>query len=297
MVSAKNSFRSIASILPELKIIHRPNHHKNGITVIIPTKNEERWIKLSILSVEPLVDEVIVIDSTNFDNTTKIIKNLAEKNEKIKHIFLDYEAPNAIALACEIGLLNANYKWILKWEGDCVLKTEAIEVWKNKLDKLNKNRYYVLSFPHVNLEGDIYHQPKIGSFGGPEGRLLTFSPDLRFSMKITETTQAEQVMGNSIWGHRYPPWYTDIICNEPYIFHCNIKSPKRMLVRIFWQDYMKLKNSNLSLEQYVEKRVAAEWHMTMQQAEKKVTENLNQNLIPYDEARFGKLPDLLTKSN
>jgi glycosyltransferase involved in cell wall biosynthesis len=242
------------------------------------------------LSVEPLADEVIVVDSTDEDNTTNIIKELAEENNKIKHIIFQYEAPNSIAVACQIGLLNANYKWILKWEGDCILKFKAVKEWKNRIEKLNKNKYYVISLRRINLEGDIYHQPKNYPLGTPEARLFTFSPDLRFLMKITENTQAEQIMGNSVWGHRFPPWYSVITWNEPYIYHCNIKSTRRMLVRMFWRDYMKLNNTDLTLEQYAEQKIAAEWHMTMQQAEQRVMEDLKQNLMPYDETRFGKLP-------
>ncbi len=148
--------------------------------------------------------------------------------------------------------------------------------------------------PRINLQGDVYHQSKNYPFGAPEGRLFTFSPDLRFMMKITKNTQAEQIMGNSVWGHRFPPWYIDITWNEPYIYHCNIKSKRRMLTRLFWSDYMKFKNTKLSLEQYAEQQVKAVWNMTMQQAEQKVLDEQKQNLMPYDKARFGDLPNFLT---
>ena len=107
----------------------------------------------------------------------------------------------------------------------------------------------------------------------------------------------EQVTGDSIWGHRFPPWYKQLRWTEPYIFHCNIKSPKRMVLRRFWMDYMIQRGAGYpTLEAYAEFRVQKDWGMTMEEAEKKVQEELMRKLVPYDKTRFGELPKVLEQA-
>jgi glycosyltransferase involved in cell wall biosynthesis len=57
-----------------------------------------------------VADEIIVVDSSVEDNTTKIVESLAEHNGKIKHIRFYWQGANAFALSCHIGLVSANYK-------------------------------------------------------------------------------------------------------------------------------------------------------------------------------------------
>ena len=67
-----------------------------------------------------------------------------------------------------------------------------------------------------------------------------------------------------------------------------------MLMRKFWPDYMvKRENRFPSLEAYTEYRVQKDWSMNMEEAQKKAHNMLMQNLIPYDKARFGDLPQIL----
>ncbi len=191
--------------------------------------------------------------------------------------------------------MNANYKWVFMWDGDWVARsTEALREWRSKLDRLDKDEYFVIDIPRINLEGDLLHQPKNCPFGIYETRLFTWSPELKWALK---DNYWEQVGGDSIWGHRFPPWYKIIRWDEPYVFHCNIKSPKRMLTRMFWADYMiNRENRFPSLEAYTAYRVKNEWHMNMEEAMEKVSGALAQNLIPYDKTRFGELPKILTNT-
>jgi glycosyltransferase involved in cell wall biosynthesis len=284
--------RNVLSILPKIGVVKKPVSNKKGISFIVPVKDEEKWIKPCLLSIEAVADEIIVIDSSVEDKTTEIVTSLAKKYDKIKHVLFQWSGANAYALSLHIGLVNAQYHWVFKWDSDMVGKsTEALMDWKRRLEHLDKDKYYVIDVSRVNLEGDLLHQPKDAPFGLFEGRLFTWSPELKWSLK---TNSFEQICGDSIWGHRFPPWYKVLQWNDPYIFHCNIKSPKRMLTRAFWTDYMETRGRGFeSLEDYTKYRVNTEWGMSMEEAEKKVIETQKQNLIPYDKARFGDLPKIL----
>ena len=104
------AFRDVLAMLPKLGLVKKPTFHKDGISFIVPVKDEERWIEPCIRSIESVADEILVVDSSVEDNTTKIVEALAKRYDKIKHIRFYWEAANAFALSCHIGLVNANYK-------------------------------------------------------------------------------------------------------------------------------------------------------------------------------------------
>lgn len=286
--------KSGVSALPKIGLIKKPRYHPYGVSFIVAVKDEERWIKPCIQSIQDVADEIIVVDSSVEDNTTKIVESLGEQNSKIKHIRFYWGGSNAFALSLHIGLVSANYKWVFKWDSDLIAKnTDALKEWVGRLKHLDQDRYYVIDVPRINLEGDLQHQPKNTPFGAYEGRIFTWSPELRWGLK---NNYYEQVSGDSIWGHRFPPWFNNIRWHEPYIFHCNIKPARRMLMRGFWGDYMIHKETRFkNLEEYTAYRVRKDWNMSMEEAEKKSMDDLLKGLEPYDRTLFGDLPKVLNQ--
>ena len=68
-----------------------------------------------------------------------------------------------------------------------------------------------------------------------------------------------------------------------------------MLMRLFCDDYLiNRENRFPSLEAYTAYRVQKDWHMSLEEAQVKAIENFKKNLVPYDKARFGDLPEILT---
>lgn len=254
----KGAFRTVFSYLPLLGLIKKPRFHEEGISVVIPVKDEEEWIEPCILSVQDLADEIIVVDSSTEDDTTKIVERLASRNHKIRHILFYYNAPNSFALACHIGLVAARFKWVFKWDADFIAKSsDAIKDWRDRIMSLDKNRYYVIEVPRINLEGDLFHQPKDCPFGNYEGRIFTWSPELKCVLKDNDI---EYWVGDSIWGYRFPPWYKKLRWDDAYIFHCNVKNPRRMLLRMFWTDWMATNDYERfpTLEDYALHRIRSE---------------------------------------
>ena len=136
-----------------------------------------------------------------------------------------------------------------------------------RLKKLDKDRYYVIDVPRINLEGDLQHHPKLTPFGAFEGRLFTWSTELRWGLK---DNYVEQVSGDSIWGHRFPPWFNTKRWYEPYIYHCNIKSLKHMLLRQYWGDYVSRKETQFSsLEEYAIYRAKTDLNLSLDDAIRK----------------------------
>jgi len=291
VIGLKNKFRNTFTYMPRLGLKKKPDFQQEGISFIVPVKDEERWIGASLESIKEVADEIIVIDSSVEDSTTEIVASMAENNSKIKHIRFYCPGPHAHALACHIGLVNVSYKWVFKWDSDLIAKsTETLQTWKNRLNKLNKNTYYVIDIPSILLCGDLKHQPKTTQTQKPEAKIFTWSPELKWQLKSNEN---EQITGDSIYGHRFPPWYKILQWNELYIFHCNIKTPERMVIRQYWSDYMKYKDKHLNLKDYAKYRLQKDSHTTLQEAMQTFKNNLAKTLIPYDEKTFGELPKIL----
>jgi glycosyltransferase involved in cell wall biosynthesis len=285
--------RNVLSVLPKLGLVKKPSFHRDGVSFIVPVKDEEQWIKPCIESIIDVADEIIVVDSSTEDSTTQIVDALKKQHSKIKHIRFYWQGANAFALSCHIGLVCASYKWVFKWDSDYVAKSPtALLEWKGRLSKLDKNKYYVIDVPRINLEVDLQSQPKNCPFGIYEARIFTWSPELRWALKDKSW---EQITGDSIWGHRFPPWYKILRWHEPYIFHCNIKTPKRMLMRLFWDFQVNRDPRFSSLEEYTRFKVKEEWHMSFEEGMKKAMDIYKQGTIPYDKAKYGELPEVLQK--
>ncbi len=74
---------------PYLDRFEQKKHHTPKVSVILPARNEERFIKKcldSLLDQDYENYEIIAIDDSSEDATGKIIQEYAEKNSKIVHI-------------------------------------------------------------------------------------------------------------------------------------------------------------------------------------------------------------------
>jgi cellulose synthase/poly-beta-1,6-N-acetylglucosamine synthase-like glycosyltransferase len=71
------AIKNIVSWAPKAGLMKKPRYHKDGVTFLVAVKDEERWIKPCIQSIQNVADEIIVVDSSIEDNTTKIVEQLA----------------------------------------------------------------------------------------------------------------------------------------------------------------------------------------------------------------------------
>lgn len=132
VISLKSYFAT-PSIYPK-KHINELRTSYPFVSVIVPARNEQNYIKrslLSILSQNYTNFEVIVIDDDSTDNTLKVIKEIKNAvgsplKEKLKIISLS-EKPedwNGKAWACEQGYLQS--------QGDILLFTDADTYYNSK---------------------------------------------------------------------------------------------------------------------------------------------------------------------
>jgi glycosyltransferase involved in cell wall biosynthesis len=300
-VTLKNQLRNLGCYLPKLGLVKKPNRHPHGLTFVVPLKDEEPWIRYCLQSILPHADEIIVVDSSVEDNSTEIVKEMMKRSEKIRHIRFYYDGSEVFTLAMHLGYTVARYKYVFKWDAD-LIAADDFGVWRKRLDRLDPDLYHVIQVGRVNLKGDLKHQPRdlgwTAPFFGREGRLTTWSPELHWVNSfmfgpVKQVDKREILMGDSFWGLRLPPWYRLEQWAEPYIFHCDVKPPMRRVTQWWWTAYVVNNEGFRTLQEYTEHHVRKDWKMSMEEACEKVNREIMDNLVPYDESKYGKLPSVL----
>lgn len=103
------------------------------ISIIIPVKNEEKYINKCLVAVE-LVDypkhkyEIIVVDNNSCDNTTNIVK-------KFDNVILLEKMSGTIGAIRNFGVKHAKGEILAFLDGDCVPDDEWLRIGCNYLNK------------------------------------------------------------------------------------------------------------------------------------------------------------------
>jgi Glycosyl transferase family 2 len=148
--------------------------HRKRISAMMRVKNEEAFLRVSIESILPLVDEIVVVDNNSTDGTQQIARDLSQMHpEKIRLLHYNHTIARVgsenetLASSCAGRLsprLLANYynwcmrqcrmNYILKWDGDMVA-TPALAL--NVAHFKNSRDCVVMMVFGANLHPDRRH--------------------------------------------------------------------------------------------------------------------------------------------
>jgi len=275
--------RFFLSFSPVIGLTEKPISKPNGISVFMRAKNEEDWIKYSILSISDFADEIIVGDNGSQDKSVQIVKDLIDKGLNIKL----YECPEMrINELTNFLLKKASYRWVMKWDADFVARTTgeySISTLRQKLLNMDRDRYYLMELSHICLSGDLYHQNP-NELTHKEEYIYTNSDRLTF------------VHPGTCESLKSPKYYTVKKLAGHYSFHIDVKSADRILARTYWFDWMELKDYLRfpTLSSYVDYRVRNENQFkSVQEAELHFVTEACKRLVPYDDRKFGEHPEIL----
>ncbi|MEO9307547.1 MAG: glycosyltransferase [Nitrososphaera sp.] len=114
---------------PFLDRFEYKSHHKPKISIILPARNEERFIEKcinSLLEQDYENYEIIAIDDRSDDNTGEIIKNIAKKDSRVVHVLAGPKPEKWIGKnwACIEGFKRSS--------GELLLFTDADTTHTNK---------------------------------------------------------------------------------------------------------------------------------------------------------------------
>lgn len=112
------------------------NKFKNPkISIVLPTYNGEKWLKLSIESVLSQTEqnwELIIVDNCSIDNTLKIASTYAAQNNRIKVI--SNPINKRLPASLNIGFSYATGKYLTWTSDDNMYKPKALATLSEYLD-------------------------------------------------------------------------------------------------------------------------------------------------------------------
>ena len=137
----------------------------NKLSVVIITKNEEKFIENAIKSAS-FADEVLVLDSGSSDKTCEIAKNLGARVEYQKWLGFGKQKQKAVNLA--------KNNWVFVLDSDERITKELKEEIINELK---------------SPKFDAYFTPRLNNFWGKDIKYLGLYPD--YSIRLFDKTKAK----------------------------------------------------------------------------------------------------------
>lgn len=116
------------------------------LSLCMIVKNEEKFIKMCLDNVLPIVDEAIIVDTGSKDSTKDIIKSYGNR---VKLIEAEWE--NDFSKARNISIENAKGDWILVLDADEKIVVSNVNELRTLIEA---SKYEALKIPFYNLIGD-----------------------------------------------------------------------------------------------------------------------------------------------
>lgn len=141
-------------------------------------KNEDQWVRYSLLSILPYVDTVLVTDTGSSDHTVEAIQSI--KSPKIKLTQTRVNTASDVTRIREDQLKKTQTAWFWVVDGDEVYPEETAQ---EVISAINAGKYEGVTVRRYDLLGDIYHRQKesVGSYNmfGQTGHLVLRALNLK----------------------------------------------------------------------------------------------------------------------
>lgn len=116
---------------------------KYEVSLCMIVKNEEKYLKSCLESVQDLVDEMIIVDTGSTDATKEIAKSFGAK-------IYDYLWKNDFSDARNLSIEKATKDWILFMDADDIFENTFKERFKKLINSGYKDGYYFKTASYVN---------------------------------------------------------------------------------------------------------------------------------------------------
>ena len=118
-----------------------------GISIIIPNYNKEKYIEKCVNSVleQSYMPKEIIVDDCSTDNSRRIIEKLAKENETIKLIYP--KTNGGVSKARNLGLQNASYDYVTFIDSDdFYINVDKLKNEMKQLELLEEKGYQGLAY-------------------------------------------------------------------------------------------------------------------------------------------------------
>lgn len=298
--------RRLVSLAPLAGLVAPPPRRPEGVSALVRVAGEEEWVEPCLLSAAEFADEILVLGNGAAPVTRARIDSAARSGAQRVRVIdcVDVDLPDV----ANRGLAESRFRWAFLWDADFVARTEgpaAIGRLKTFLAGLDPRRYHLVYVRTLELAGDLRHRfpelrhrddPHVLTAGGPARyvwRSVELTPDRPpFSYRLLRDGAPDRFRA------RYdtletPKYYRVFRWREPCVFHVNVKSAKRTLLRHFWLEWLAAGRPG-SLEDYALRLVREHWEVAdLDAAARRFTAEYCRRLEPVDAASIGGYPRAL----
>jgi len=168
------------------------SQNKSSLSLCMIVKNEEDHLARCLLSVKPIVDEMIIVDTGSTDRTKDIAKIFGAK-------VIDFEWTDNFAKARNFSLSKASGDWLLILDADETISSQDLHVIS---EIINMDKRIAYSFITRNYVHNImtvgwtandgkYNQEEAGSgwFPGKKVRLFPNDSRIQFENQVHEIVE------------------------------------------------------------------------------------------------------------
>lgn len=305
-VRAARLVRWVVSLAPLTGLVARPPRRPEGISALVRVVGVEEWIEPCLASAAEFADEILILDNGAAPETRARV-DAASRSATGRVRVIDCVGVDLPDVGNR-GLAESRFRWAFLWDADFVARTEgpvAIGRLKAFLARLDPRRYHLVYVRALELAGDLRHRfpelpdrydPHVLTAGGPAHyiwRSVELAPDRPpFSYRLLREN------GPGRFRARYdtletPKYYGVLRWPEPCVFHVNVKSARRTLLRHFWLEWLAAGRPG-SLEDYAVRRVREHWEVPdLDAAARRFTAEYCRRLEPVDVASIGGYPRAL----
>lgn len=299
-----------------IQVFHHPlqldlgtNMRKNGISVLLPTQNEEDLVEISIRSFIDFADEIIVVDNGSTDGTKPVVRDLASTYcQKVRF----FDCPHLVDLYenRQFAFEQSRYRWVVRGDSDYVAYNDGeFSILKFREHLLTQERSEipkVFSIPQPNLTGDFWHT-------GVESDNLTLPPSApgryvpppytpSHMMRVFEVFPGFRFERLGRWeGVRFQDKLRSLAIplTSPVWMHCNVKSARSYLMRSERTNWRELGDFQTypCLMSYVKSRIGRKYGTN--DLDEAAGLHFENNILPflqrYDPERWYPYPQLVTR--
>jgi len=145
---------------------------RNGTSAMLRVKNEEAKIEYCLRSILTAFDEIVVVDNESKDKTLDIVRKIKEetdREDKIKifsypfkiarcgseHWNTPENSVHSLVYYYNWALSQCSHRYVCKWDGDMVLREEALESFKIFLQRIQSQTTKCWIVPGQTLYRDL----------------------------------------------------------------------------------------------------------------------------------------------
>ncbi len=139
-------------------------YHKLKIAAVVPAYNEEKLIKKTLLSLNEIVDYIVVVNDGSSDNTLKEIKKISKFDKRIK--IIDLKSNHGLGYALKTGLKSASDSSVdlmAIFAGDAQMDPKYLPQMIDNLEERNLDFIKANRFMHLEQLKSMPKYRKIGN--------------------------------------------------------------------------------------------------------------------------------------